>query len=267
MRWHQLTEDTGLDESNVWEFIEKNCQPYLKQNPDWKTNPLYRGMSYREDIQIKNIRTDRAPTDSTKYFHKLYNEALIENGFGLTRSNSIFCTGSSEMAYKYGEAYVIFPIGNFAFAYSPTIKDLYLFSKTFYQNNFFKFNNADDKVLTASDLTPFVRNRKGVEEHIDKPFSLNDLLEMFKNISYSLGTFLQHIHDPEEFLEKVGFDEVYFTDELGELYENDNLVRAIKTGNEIMVAGGKYLALQRDVFYDMIDKGGEDEVASVDRIR
>lgn len=255
MKWHQLTEDTQLDENNVWDFIQKNCQPYLKENPDWMTRPLYRGMSYRGDIQIKNIRSDRQPTDSNSFLHQLYDEAFIENGYALNRTNSIFCTGDLEMAYKYGEAYVIFPMGNFAFVYSPTVKDLYLFSKTFYERGFLKFDKEDEKILTTDDLTSFLRNKSSSDELRDGPFSFRELMTWLDKNTYKFGTLMAHTsNDIGELFDRLGFNRQYFYKKFGELYSNDSLEKAIRSNNEIMVSGGKYIALQKDVFDDMKNK-------------
>lgn len=256
MKWHQLTEDTELDENNVWDFIQKNCKQYLKENPDWMTRPLYRGMSYRGDIQVKNIRSDRQPTDSNRFFHKLYDEAFIENGYALNRTNSIFCTGDREMAYKYGEAYVIFPMGNFAFVYSPTVKDLYLFSKTFYRRGFLKFDNENEKILTTDDLTEFLRNKSSADKLRDGPFSLRELMAWLDENVYTFGTFMAHTpNDLEELFDRLGFDRQYFYQKFGELYSNDSLDKAIRSNNEIMVSGSKYLAIQVDTFNHMKNNG------------
>jgi len=76
----------------------------------------------------RDFRDDRQPKDSSKAVTALFNLAIeSKSGTGPTadRNNSIFVSGSSRTASIYGEVYVVFPMGPFAYTWHELIDDWY----------------------------------------------------------------------------------------------------------------------------------------------
>lgn len=136
------------DIKDILSFIEKNCQSYLKQNPDWKTKPLYRGTEVLRDdkARIINSPTDRRPVDTSKELHNMFVKAFKDAGFIANRNNSIFCSGNIHVEY-YGKLCIVFPIGDFDFTWSPHISDLYGIATHW------------DKSNTEEDAVKFIKDR------------------------------------------------------------------------------------------------------------
>lgn len=87
---------------------------------------MYRGYErYSEEPFHRPYRTDRDPKDSGLYHQSLYNDAIEIAGGTADRSNSIFVSGNMVHARKYGEVYVVFPMGDFNYTYHMGVKDWY----------------------------------------------------------------------------------------------------------------------------------------------
>ena len=248
MRWHQLNEDT-LDTTNVIDYINTHCKPYLSENPNFLSTPLYRGMNESSEILIKNIRSDRTPLDSTPFYHKIFTDGFKDAGIIANRDNSIFCTGDSSAASRYGNVYVIFPIGNFEYSYSLSISDLYNYKFYFYTHGFINFKNNKAPVLTLDDIEPFF-NTKKIETELPAKFSINQLSKVLIKYRSSIIAWLDGT--PKEklssILDRIGFDKDGFAAKIKELYKSDNLERGIRAQNEIMITGGKYVAIDITLF-------------------
>ena len=130
----RLFEMEGPDEATV-EFInnvKRDCQPFLQQiDNNIKQLGLFRGISQRIGMEAdvfvhKQVRLDdRAPRDSDNKQHKLWNNWFKKN-LGEPFRNAMFATGDEVETFPYGEPYLVFPIGNFTFAWSPHVMDLSL---------------------------------------------------------------------------------------------------------------------------------------------
>ena len=97
------------------EFIGESGQP-LKL--------AYRGYERFETLPFhRPYRQNREPKDSTNTEQQIYNTAIKAMGGAANRSNSIFVSGNLVHARKYGEVYVVFPMGGFNYTYHRTTKD------------------------------------------------------------------------------------------------------------------------------------------------
>jgi len=108
--------------------IKEDCQPYLKEmdNLVFSGRGLWRGMdSPNKKLRItKTTRLDnRIPKDMPQYIHDKLNE-YFDRRFGHPYRNGVFATGPAGEYFVYGEAYQIFPIGNFDYIWSMDIEDL-----------------------------------------------------------------------------------------------------------------------------------------------
>jgi len=111
--------------------IRKDCKQYLNENPEPIYNALYRGIGGHKKKYImpnlikKNVRLgNRDPADMPTYLHMEINQ-YFKDYHGAPFRNAMFCTGSDVEASGYGAEFVIFPIGNFEYIWSPKIDDLW----------------------------------------------------------------------------------------------------------------------------------------------
>lgn len=108
--------------------IRENCKPFLKLiDNDVREYIMYRGMEFSIDpIQRKKVRLDdRKPMSSSPIKHERYNH-YFQEVFGAPFRNSLHTTGDVSMAEYYGDPFVIFPIGEFEFLWSPDVNDMTL---------------------------------------------------------------------------------------------------------------------------------------------
>lgn len=176
-------------------MIESDCKPFLNESE--RTNLMVRGFSnmYQKDHARSKIqdpqdeeayvnywtlpvRKDRRPTNSGDKEFEMQN-TFFKGKFGVNaRAEALFCfpdTGAGRSsASSYGNVFVIFPIGDFKYLWSPKVRDLFV------------------------DSAP--KHYEGGQEVADAHLE-----------SYA--------------------------------YENDDLPRALKTRNEIMVLCDKYYAI------------------------
>ena len=119
-----LNEDRTFD--NIATVLKYNGQHYINEYRKCKDkNLIYRGLDSDEDYIVKSVRKDRRPLDTNieihnlvdEYFHKKFNVKL--------RSESLFGTYSSSEASRYGNIFIIIPLGNFKIYISEKYNDLY----------------------------------------------------------------------------------------------------------------------------------------------
>lgn len=122
----------GLTEEMIQNFdfikkIREDCQPYIKEaGSDIFKNGMWRGIkgTDKKPRLLKTARLEnRTPTDMPVYLHGKLNE-YFDNRFGHPYRNGVFVTGDQSEAMNYGEAYQIFPIGEFDYLWSPDVDDL-----------------------------------------------------------------------------------------------------------------------------------------------
>lgn len=135
------------DKEHLIHLIYKDCQPFLKKAlKDNYQNLFYSGRKSKDDWFKGNVRTDRRPTDTNKVLHRDLDK-MFQKKFGyLVRSSSIFVTNDIGVADSYGTTYMIFPIGNFKFVWSPGIVDLYIYMRDEYGTKSKENNGVLDAV-------------------------------------------------------------------------------------------------------------------------
>lgn len=112
------------------QFLQAHCRPWMKQFAG-ERGLLYRcGKVDRGDWTTINVRQDRRPLDSPHALHDLFNEMFTAAGIAANRSNSLFTSGGlssgASSASSYGShCFVVVPIGEFDFTWSPEIPDLF----------------------------------------------------------------------------------------------------------------------------------------------
>lgn len=114
--------------SEYVDLIRKKCEPFLgKIDYDIRNYKLCRGVEQRDipeqDFFFGSVRKGRKPKDTPIEIHDHANEWFLNEFKIKHRSESLFITGKMEDTKKYGRPYVIFPVGNFNFVWSPKVKD------------------------------------------------------------------------------------------------------------------------------------------------
>jgi len=114
--------------------ILKDCQPFLNEvNNNPFKHKLFRGVSRDADTSWADVKQyihkpirleNRTPRDASQEFHDGLNKWMTTN-FGAPFRNAMFCSGSKFQTHDYGDEYMIFPVGDFKFLWSPSIKDVW----------------------------------------------------------------------------------------------------------------------------------------------
>lgn len=104
--------------------IFRDCQPYLYEAGDPVTERLFRGIHANVDFSLQPCPVNRKPLDTKLPAHKVA-DAWFFKQFGVNyRSNAFFATSNQWAAYEYGDAYTVYPTGNFKFCWSPLVSDM-----------------------------------------------------------------------------------------------------------------------------------------------
>jgi hypothetical protein len=114
--------DTSIDK--IISAIKNDCQPFLRT----VNNPLslYRGVDVDDGrifIQKRARLNIRDPQGMSVRDQRAAN-SYFKRKFGQPFRFSAICTGDIEFASDFGEAYWVFPIGEFSFCWSPIVDDL-----------------------------------------------------------------------------------------------------------------------------------------------
>lgn len=135
-----------LRSSKILALLKKDCAPFMKECVHGGF--LYRGitnmdesnlvMEYDEiEVYKKAVRSDRLPLNTEKETQVLYDN-WFEKKFGYrVRSESMFCFGEDgrEAARQYGRVFLVFPIGDFQYVWSPNVLDLQIHAESEYDGD------------------------------------------------------------------------------------------------------------------------------------
>lgn len=217
--------DIGAEMGRLRREIQEKCQPYLQAVQSGSHRVMYRGMKNVGNFYLyrtMQVRKDRQPTDSSQELHQLLDMA-IESELGFkARSESLFVTNNHHVIADYGDPYVIFPIGDFKFAWSPYISDAY--SELNYYPSF-------------SEQTEF--------------------MTMFTTFLYDEGLITENtIQKGKGWLASSTSEKYYaamtsfFKQYVGKIYRGDNLQAALGSQNEVMLGDLKeFIAVKLEDFY------------------
>jgi hypothetical protein len=107
-------------------LLQQNCKPYFAQAGGWN-DVLYRGITYElKPIGVYQNRGKRRPVNTKPMVQALIDDYFM-NKFGVRfRAESIFAVPDPNVAASYGTIYVVFPIGEFKYCWSPNVEDLFI---------------------------------------------------------------------------------------------------------------------------------------------
>lgn len=110
-----------------FDVIKENCKQYLAEIKDPTKVIAYRGIRDRGDhgfISVKDTRTNRQPLDTNKGLSAKIDE-WFKREYGIRfRSSANFAAGDSNIAGKFGDVYIMFPIGDYDYVWSPNYSDI-----------------------------------------------------------------------------------------------------------------------------------------------
>lgn len=116
--------DVTIDE--MADMIVRDCGPFLQESDGLRHGPLFRGINNVSDEFIqKSVRKDRKPKDTTEFLHDLFDDFFQEKFGTRFRTVSMFTFSDSTPARHYGTPYMVFPIEDFNYIWSPEVNDLF----------------------------------------------------------------------------------------------------------------------------------------------
>ncbi|NJO61526.1 MAG: hypothetical protein HC836_25745 [Richelia sp. RM2_1_2] len=108
----------------IFDILNKNCSQWIKLT---KWTPVYRGSKminpYDDFIKIKT-RPEKQDPDVPPIIQQQFDQQMRTAGHQAVLSNSVHLTGDLSEAKTYGRPFVIFPVGNIHFSWSPVVKSL-----------------------------------------------------------------------------------------------------------------------------------------------
>ena len=275
----QLLENE-LTVSDIVDMIQRDCKPFLKASNGLQ---LFRGIkaSDKDDMirQLANskfliaaVRNNRQPKDSSSALHDALNVYFRERVGIPVRSACIFTTGNSGTAGLYGSMYLIFPIGEFHYAWSEDVIDAY------YEFHFLFDQSLDSDRLTSVTADTFKKAIRNVGIYLDEAADRYHLpkgmtfakfsskfVEEFQNVSSHMPpvakilaqAFLSLI-DANDFESDITMRyrgriispseitklQSFVIDKTANYKFDTQFPRAIKSWNEIMIVCNKYYAIQ-----------------------
>lgn len=163
-------------------------------------------MNVNREAFIGRVRKNRKPRDTDVRYHNAINRAFLSVFGWKARGQGLFVTGDQKFAEVYGIPYLIFPVGDFKFVYSPVFKDLWLGAGV-----------SDEMFMQTLQL--------------DNKRELNKLWWGDNSAAGRYKILAKHPEIMEAFVRK------YYTDQ--------NFHRGVTLGREIMINCDKYVAIQK----------------------
>jgi hypothetical protein len=193
-------------------------------------------------------------------------------GLIANRSNSVFASSNKKSVLVYAEVpekvFIVIPIGDFHFAWSPKISDLQqdIFDTWMDDNVWDKqFFTYPDNVKKEAQviIRKEIRQEEAILRKLRKQF-FNTPKSKQKDIKLEIqksGIKLKNLQDqydnfvPEDWLDYVPKKELNmkkFRSVLKSYRQDKNLIEAIKSGNEIMIASKEVLLIRVSFYEDIV---------------
>ena len=255
----------GLDRDDkiqkMASFLFRDCKPYLKDLRK-SGKVMYRG-AYGGDMTKIIPRKNRKPKDMDQDLSDELDDAFMSHVGWKPRSEGVFCSGDHGQAKHYGTAvFTVWPIDKYKIVWSESVGDLYTkmdnsgdddYIETDWmeedyeeiygensENGSWYYEGDDTKETEKSAAEAKVADQiiddqdfESDEEREDfDPYDEMEELDWEPNVS--LDDYLEDAIANERERQLESRYEVVFE------YEDDNIIRAIDSGNEIMVGCKAY---------------------------
>jgi len=212
--------------------IKANCGQFLKES---KGLPCYRGMNKQSNYAINTLNVTKA-RDSSHFLTGLLNLYLEEKyGYvGMRTRNRMYGTGKISYAKLFadhtlggeGDVHWIFPVDNYKYVWSPSIKDV---------TEWLSGDYFDLAYMMEKDLKKPYEDVIDIMQDLGKNFSVKN-----GNLDLTQAAKIKEYKDTRKSMIKV-FDQYKFI--------NTNLIAGIESGHEIVFQTKKYYAIPLSVFY------------------
>jgi len=258
MRLLEYNQKLANEYTEIINAIYRDCRPFIKELTKGKHNGdlLYSGRRKGGDIIKSTVRNNRTPMDTPLKYHRMLDKLFKkEVGFN-ARSNAIFCTGSVSQALDYSsKVYIIFPIGQYKYAWSPEIKDLYdqLF-EDFDGDWILKLGEGED-MYDEDDFDDRVdyRLRKMYDKYVDELTDLDKEDEIPDEDEYvdehwdkvAEEIAIEMVKEAKDYNDKL-------LKAVVDTYKTTNLKDALASGHEIMLNCKEYYGFNRDKYENII---------------
>lgn len=108
----------------VAQTLKTQCSKWLSET---KGGIVYRAdgsLQTYDDFVLKNVAKIRQDSDIPIASQAQINNYFASKGFNVKIGSSVFSSADLEEVHVYGKPMVFLPVGNFAFAWSPKVKDV-----------------------------------------------------------------------------------------------------------------------------------------------
>lgn len=151
-----------IDAATAAQIIKRDCAYFLKNSgfdpADVERTAIFRGSDNisTEPGELKAIpvNKNRRPLTTPMAIHQAADE-YMEKQFGVKfRSQSVFVTPDSGIAEEYGRGtYLVFPIGEFKYLWSPSVQDFYYIAQ----------RDGADVLITVANENPDLLAELGLD--------------------------------------------------------------------------------------------------------
>ena len=156
---HICESTTSID--SIIAKVKKDCKTYLREADDCL---MYRGFNsekFFEPMTIIQHFPNRKPINTTTLAHNMLDDYSLEKFGWKIRSDTLFVSGdyyrARDYSYDSNNVYVVFPIDEFEFVWSPKVDDFYAGGE----------DMPDPQVHNINTYVPTDEYRKEVYEFFD----------------------------------------------------------------------------------------------------
>lgn len=219
-------------------YVTENCQPWLQSI---KPNQVvYRGILVQSNQESEDlvftraVRSNRLPRNSSDALHEFYNKIIDMAGGVANRSNSASVAGSKSFAQGFGSLFVVMPVGEFHYTWSPYAEDWY---------NTFYLDLSLDLLFSQEEFKQEVDLEKKWQQHKEKYPESTDKEGCFR------GVYRNWYFNKIENYDTDNLDQTYLH---GMIKADTGLPKAIESGNEIMISASKMLYIEEGFYEDYV---------------
>jgi hypothetical protein len=119
---------TPVPKDMLVDMLKSQCMPFIDELGGFSVladYPLWRGTSHVTFTHTAPVRKDRIPLN-TPQLQSSWIDGWFADTFGFRpRSQGVFLSGNKAIASQYGSPFVVVPVGELKYVWSPKVKDLF----------------------------------------------------------------------------------------------------------------------------------------------
>ena len=119
-----VNEDGAEDLQEALDYMGVHCSKFLKDAMRGGRFMWSGRKNRHSNWFVGDVRKGRRPVDSSNQLHDKMDDMFLKKFGFRARSNVLFCTGSHNTTSYYGNTYSIWPIGDYKFVWSPSVRDI-----------------------------------------------------------------------------------------------------------------------------------------------